>query len=199
MISIANCVRGSALLFLLLATIGGGTASSADAQVPAKGAGFGDKLIFQSMDGIDYSVSADKQAFTILFTSALEAEVGSPPTPTSPDPPVGTQAFAVVIPVSGQNIDTNFVVTAVVIVNEGAEAALVLAVNDKTTVMRFPPGTDKEVLVQLKYRAKTASDIRLTLFLLAERDQAHPKAGATVHVSAIDTDLALAKQRLKKQ
>jgi hypothetical protein len=151
------------------------------------------------MDGIDYSLSADKQAFTILFTSALEAEVGSPPTPTSLDPPVGTQAFAVVIPVSGQNIDTNFVVTAVAIVGEGAEAALVLAVNDKTTVMRFPPGIDKEVLVQLKYRAKTASDIRLTLFLLAERDQAHPKTGATVHVSAIDTDLALAQRRLKKQ
>jgi hypothetical protein len=39
------------------------------------------------------------------------------------------------------------------------------------------------------------TDIRITVFLLAERDAAHPGASALVAVTDITSDAALAKQR----
>src|ERR1044071_7383701 len=97
MISFARVLRGSVLLLFLLPGLGGGTASSADAQVPGR-ATFGDKTTFQSAD-VAYAPSADGQAFTISLSAPFEVS-----TDTSQ---VGTQAFSVVIPVSGQNIDAN--------------------------------------------------------------------------------------------
>jgi hypothetical protein len=199
-IAFANLARGSALFLSVLIAIGGGTASSADAQVPAKGATFGDKPSFQSTPDIAFSLSEDKKAFTILFSSALEASVGSPASANAPNPPVDTKTFSIVLPVSGEDIDTEFVVSTFVIATEGAQAALVLAVNDKTTVMQVPYATNGEpVLVRLKYQAKTTSDVRINLFLLAQRDQAHPNAAATLHIDAIDTDLAAAQARADKR
>ena len=72
-----------------------------------------------------------------------------------------------------------------------------LSVNDQQTVTHFKKTDNKEILVQLKYRAKSVGDIRLTLFLLAERDAAHPKSAALIHVTSIDTDLALANKKKK--
>jgi hypothetical protein len=72
MIPLAKIARGSALLFFLLATLGSGTASAADAQVPSKGAAFGDKPSFQSSD-LSYAASPDKQSFTITVNPAPEA------------------------------------------------------------------------------------------------------------------------------
>ena len=185
MTSIVNFVRGSALLFslLLLATIGGGTASSADAQVPSK-ASFGDKTSFQTSD-VGYAVSDDKQAFTISFNSAFEASVDKSP--------VSTQAFSVVIPVSGQNIDATFTFQGVVLVTEGALATLIININDTNTVMRYRPGFDNSVVVPVRYRAKTASDIRIAIFLLAEHDQAHPNGSASMHFDTIDGNMGSAK------
>jgi hypothetical protein len=198
MIPLEKIARGSALLFFLLATLASGTASAADAQVPSKGAAFGDKPSFQSSD-LSYAASPDKQSFTITVNPAPEASVGSPATPNGPNPPVATQAFSVVIPVSGQNIDATFAISAFVQVSEGAEATMIIAVNDTDTVMRFPPGTDNGLVVQHRYRAKTASDIRLAIFLLAARDQAHPGASAAMHVDNIDGELGPPQKPGKKQ
>jgi hypothetical protein len=185
--SLVNALRASILLFLLLATIGGGTASSADAQVPSKAA-FGDKLTFQS-SAASYDVSSDKQAFTMTVNPAIEVSAGNPP--------VATQAFSAVIPASGRNIDASFAVSAFVRVDEGASATMIIAANDTSTVKRFPSGTNQSVEVVHRYRAGAASDIRLTIFLLAERDQAHPDAAAGIHADNIDGDLGQPKKRGK--
>ena len=195
MIPVAKIARALASLSFLFVMVSGG-AVTANAQ-----AKFGDQPSFASAstDNFDYSVSADKQAFTIVFKTAFEATVGNLQNAKVTDAPIGTQIFSAVIPVSGGDIDTTFFVTTFVAAEQGAAGTLLFAVNDKNTVMRFPPGDGKEVIVKLNYKAKTASDVRLTLFLLAERDAAHPKASALVHVNAIDTDLALAKQHGNKK
>jgi hypothetical protein len=188
MISIVNFVRGSALLFFALATIGGGTASSADAQVPGR-ANFGDKLSFQSSDKMDYAVTDDRQAFTLTF-SALEATIGN----QKSDPPLMSQVAAFVIPVDGKSIDATFVVSAVATTTEGTDATIMLVVNDKSTMMHFPPNSNaKDVVLQLRYRAKAVSDLRVAIFVLVERDQAHPGAGADLTVDALDGDMGSAK------
>ena len=72
---------------------------------------------------------------------------------------------------------------------KGANAHLVFTVNDQSTVA-YLPGKSKEGFVhQLNYKATDATEARITVFLLANRDS---KSDAAVHVnvSAIDTDIA---------
>jgi hypothetical protein len=198
MVTLANIRRGLTLALFVLVPLGG-SAVAADAKIAAAGgATFGDKPAFQSDDNIDYGLSDDKKAFTIAFKTAFEATVGNIQNAKNPEAPVGTKVFSVVIPVNGKPIDTTFIVTTFVSAEEGASGALLFTVNDKTTVTRFAPGEGREVLVKLNYRARSVSDVRLTLVLLAQRDQAHPKATALVHVTTIDTDAALAKKRSTK-
>jgi hypothetical protein len=178
---------GVAVFFL--PTIGGGSACSADAQLPTSAA-FGNKLTFES-SAASYDVSADKQAFTMTVNPALEASAGKLP--------VGMQTFSAVIPVSGWHIDATFVVSAFVSVDEGAGATVIIAANDTSTVTRFAPGTNKGIEVVHRYRTQAASEIRLAVFLLADRDQAHPNASAGIHADNIDGEFGPPKKRGKKQ
>jgi len=174
------------LAFVLLPTDGAKAA-------PEGGTTFGDKPIFQSASNFQYSLSDDKKAFTITFNPAFEASVGNSATDTAL---VGTNVFSVAIPVNGKEVNSTFILTASVNAEEGAGGLLMLSVNDQQTVTRFKKNKgEKELLVKLKYRAKGVGDIRLTVFLLADRDAAHPKAAALIHVTSIDTDLALAKKK----
>jgi hypothetical protein len=191
----ATIGRGFAVLFFCAALAAGGTAG-AGSKMPKSTATFGDKLSFASAgaDDIDYFVSDDKLAFTLTFKNALEATVGAIQGSTSTDP-IGTKVFSAVIPASGKAIDTTFFVTAFTSAEEGASGTLLLKINDQQTVMRFRPGEGKDTLVKLRYRAKPAGDLRLTLLILAEHDAAHPKATALVHVNTIETDLAAARKK----
>jgi hypothetical protein len=194
MTSIAKLFHVSALRLFLLAMIGGGTLLTADAQA-AGGATFGDKPTFQSADNFVYQLSEDKQAFTITFNPAFEATVANAPTGTKPGGPIATNVLSLVIPVYGKKIKTTFIVSTSVTAEEGAGGAILLSVNDKQTVARFGATAEKELLVKLNYASDAASDIRLTVLLLAEHDSAHPKAAALVHVTAIDSDLAAMNKR----
>jgi len=197
MTTVTTIKRALTLICFLILPFGG-AAIAGKAPAAANGVTFGDKPSFQSADNFDYGLSDDKKAFTITFKTAFEATVGKVQNATATEAPVGTNVFTVVLPLSGKKIDTTFIVTAFASAEEGAGGALLLVANDKSTLMRFPPGEGKEVLVKLRYRAKAASEVRLTLFLLAERDAAHPKATALVHVTTIDTDAALAKKKSTK-
>lgn len=179
------------LLALAVSPVGRGAMA---AQATAGGATFGDKPVFQSSSNIQFSLSDDKKAFTIGFNPAFEAAVGANASDTAL---VGTNVFSVVIPVTGKEVKSTFVLQASVTADEGAGGLLMLSVNDQQTVTHFKKTSEKDVLVQLKYRAKNTGDIRLTVFLLAERDAAHPKALALIHALTIDTDLAIAKKRMK--
>ena len=185
---------GVALALLAFALFPVGSGASA-APAAASGATFGDKPVFQSSNNIQFSLSDDKKAFTITFNPAFEASAGNSASNTAL---VGTNVLSVVIPVTGKDVNTTFVLTASVTADEGAGGLLMLNVNDQQTITRFKKTSEKEVLVQLKYRAKNTGDIRLTVFLLAERDAAHPKAPVLIHALAIDSDLAVASKRKKK-
>jgi hypothetical protein len=185
MVPIVNVPRGSILLCLLL-SIFAGTASAADAR-PGK-ATFGDKLSFQSTDGLEYAPSADGQAFTIAFSS-IEAKISE-----RSDPRVASKVASLVIPVAGPAIDATFVVGAVANTNDGGRATLVLVINDKSAVMHFPPNSDaKDISLQLRYRAKGVSDLRVTIFALVDIDHDHPGAGADLTVDTLDGNMGSAK------
>jgi hypothetical protein len=194
MTSIAKLAHVSTSLLFLVALIGGGALLAANAQA-AGGATFGDKPTFQNADNFSYSLSGDKQAFTITFNPAFEAMVANAPTGKDPGGPIATKVLSMVIPVTGKYIKSTFVVSTSVTAEEGAGGAIMLIVNDKQTVARFGKTGEKEMLVQLNYSAESASDIRLTVILLADHDSAHPKAASLVHVTAIDSDLAVMNKR----
>ena len=185
---------GVALTLLAFALFPVGSGASA-APTAAGGTTYGDKPVFQSSNNVQFSLSDDKKAFTITFNPAFEASAGNSASNTAL---VGTNVLSVVIPVTGKDVNTTFVLTASVTADEGAGGLLMLNVNDQQTITRFKKTSEKEVLVQLKYRAKNTGDIRLTVFLLAERDAAHPKAPVLIHALAIDSDLAVASKRKKK-
>jgi len=188
MIPIGNILRTSLKLLPVLAVIGGVTANSANAQAPAKAA-FGDKLSFQSAD-VAYAPSDDKQAFTISLKTAFEA--------TTDKSPVSANTFSVVIPVSGQTIDANLTFQGVVNVSDGGLATLIINVNDTNTVMRYRPGINQSVVVSHRYTASYATELAITIVLVATRDQAHPNGSAFMHFDTIDGDLGTAKSTAKK-
>jgi len=193
--SFVTILRGSILLSLLLFLSSSiGTASAADAR-PGKET-FGDKLSFQSTDGLDYAPTADGQAFIISFSS-VEAKISE-----RSDPPVASKVASLVIPVAGPAIDATFVVGAVATTNEGGRATLMLVVNDKSVVMHFPPNSNaKDINLQLRYRAKGVSDLRITIFALVDVDHDHPGGGADLTVDTLNGNMGSAKaiKRPKKQ
>jgi hypothetical protein len=196
MVAVAYLRRSLTLALFLLVPLAGNTFA---ADPKGSTATFGDKPVFQTDDNFEYALSGDKKAFTLAFKTAFEATVGNIQDSKTPEAPVGTKVFSVVIPVYGKSIDTTFIVTAFASAEEGASGALLFTVNDKTTVTRFAPSEGKETLVKLRYRAKAVSDVRFTLVLLAQRDQAHAKATSLVHVTTIDSDLLVAEQRIAKK
>jgi len=184
---------GAALGLLAFALLPAGGALAA--QASWSGATFGDKPVFQSSDNFKINLSDDKKAFTLNFNPAFEASAGNTASDTAL---IGTNVLSVVIPVTGKEVNSLFVLTASITAEEGAGGMLMLKVNDQQTITHFKKTDEKSVLVQLKYRAKNPGDIRLTVFLLAERDAAHPKAAALIHALSIDADLDPANKKKKK-
>jgi hypothetical protein len=75
---------------------------------------------------------------------------------------------------------------------------LVFSINDQTTVVDFPGNSDQDFVQQLKFKVGSASEVRLAVFLWADRES---KSGATVklNVLAIDTDLAKHRKETSSQ
>lgn len=152
-------------------------------QTVTSNATFGPGPTFNTDVGFDIAVSADKKTFTATF-SGLEAIVrGKSPAP------IATRVFSFSIPLSdadpGQEIP--FFVLGSVITEKGANAHLVFAVNDQSSVAYLPAGPKDSFLHQLNYKATDATEARVTVFLLASRDS-KSEVDAYVNVSSIDTD-----------
>ena len=181
----------------LLVAAQSGAAQSADVT-------FGEKPTFQSDDKFEYGLSPDKKAFTLTFSN-LEVGIDGGKMPdkvakrmrsAATKAPVVTRVFSIVIPVNnGKPIKTSFFANGYVLTEQGAHGTLLFSVNGKNTLVRFGPKSDKSFLQKLDFKAASASDIRMTVFLLVERDGKYPGASAYLNVSAIDTDLAAAKKR----
>ncbi len=172
--------------------------------IAADGTTFGDKPTYQSGAQSEYAPSGDKKAFTITFGD-LEAAIDTGKLPEkaakrarSPATaaPVATRVFSAVIPVKGKSIKTSFFVSGYVVTTEGSQGTLLFIVNGQNTLTKFAAKSDKSFVQRLDFKAKSASEIRMTVFLLAERDAQYPNAAAYLNVSTIDTDAALAKQRV---
>jgi hypothetical protein len=154
----------------------------------ALGAGsgtFGNAPTYNSDTGFTLSLSDDKKAFTALFSNLLVQLI-----PNSPQPII-TRTFSFSLPLSGIDSGTEipFFISGAASCGKGTSAHLVFTVNDQTMVADFPENTtNTDFVQQLKYKAGSASEIRVTINLMADRDS---KSGgeAFLNVLAIDTDL----------
>lgn len=160
---------------------------------------FGDKPSFTSLKKIIFSLSDDKKAFDLAFKATeFSAGVGSVAFDGAPkgNPPVQIRSYAVVIPVSGQNLKTTFSVPGVCVADPGTHAALLLSVNDQHSVTQFKPKNDSQDFVAtLRYQAKAVSDVRITVVLMVQRDAAHPGASALLKINTISTDALVSRKR----
>ena len=145
---------------------------------------FGQAPTYNSDVGFVLAVSDDKKAFTATF-SGLAVSL-DPKSST----PVVARVFTFVLPLSGAAPDTEmpFFVSGFVASENGANGHLVFSINDQTMFVDFPGNLEKSFVQQFKFKVGSASEVRLTIFLLADRDS---KSDATVklNVDAIDTDV----------
>ena len=144
---------------------------------------FGPGPTFNTDVGFELGLSPEKKAFTATF-NALEAIIGID------SPPIVTRVFSFSIPLAdakpGQEIP--FFVSGTAEFEKGANAHLVLTVNDQSATAYFPAPPEAGFVHRLNYKATDAVEARVTVFLLVSRDS---KSGteAFLNVSAIDTDI----------
>jgi hypothetical protein len=180
------------------------TAAGTGAALSADGITFGDKPSFQSDSKFSYALSQDKKAFTLAF-DGLEVQVDGGKLPqkiakrvSSPakNAPVATRVFSTVIPVHGgkKGVATTLYASGYVLTMSKAGATLLFSVNGQNTVTSFGPNADKSFVHPLYFKTSSADEIRMTVFLLAEREGQEP--AAYLNVFAIDTDAAQAKKRV---
>ncbi len=159
---------------------------------------FGTRLAHSSKKGVDFQLSDDRKAFDLVFDAALAAGVGAPSFDglKKTRAPVSTNVYSAVIPATGKGVKTSFVANGFGVVEPGTSTMLLLAVNDQHSVVHFDARKGEQgFTVAVEYRAKTVTDIRLTLLLLAQRDATHAGASALIAVSNLSADAALGKKK----
>lgn len=145
---------------------------------------FGPGITFNTDVGFDIAISPDNKAFTASF-GGLEAIIDG-----NPAPPIVTRTFSFSVPLKdarpGQEIP--FFVSGFSAAQKGANAHLIFTVNDQSLVACLQGESQKEFVHRLTYKATDATEAKITVFLLANRDS---KSNAAVHlnVTAIDTDI----------
>jgi hypothetical protein len=166
------------------------------------GVTFGEGPTFSSEKKIAYHLEDDKQAFEIRFDTTLAAGVGTAIFDGVPktDAPVSTRIYSAVIPATGKNVKTSFVVNGFGATEAGTNTVLMLSVNDQHSVTHFAPNRkDQAFLAALPYRAKTVTDVRLTVVLVAERDSTHPDGSALIAITDISADAAFTGKKPAKR
>jgi hypothetical protein len=150
---------------------------------------FGKAATFNSDVEFALAVSDDKKAFTATFSG-----LGVSLDPRS-STPVASRVFTFALPLSGAAPDTEipFFVSGFAFSEKAGNGHLVFSVNDQTMVADFPGGSDQEFVQEFKFKAQSASEVRLTVFLLADHDS-KSDAQVSLNVTAIDTDLAKHKR-----
>lgn len=167
----------AATLSVILAVAGSPARSAGDAT-------FGPAPSFNSDVGFNLGVSTDKKAFTITFGNLTVSIDGKS------SAPIVTRMFSFVLPLAGADpgLEIPFFVSGFVLTQKGANGHLVFSVNDQTTVADFTGDSNTDFVQQFKYKVGSASEVRMTVFLLADRDSASDSA-VHLNVLAIDTDI----------
>ena len=140
---------------------------------------------FNSDVEFDINISDDKKAFTAAF-SGLGVSLDAPGSG-----PIVSRVFSFALQLSGANpgMEFPFFVSGFVSSQEGANGHLLFSVNDQSIVVDFPPNSDNDYVQQLNYKVGNASELRISIFLLADRDS-KSTAAVSLDVLAIDTDIA---------
>jgi nucleoid-associated protein YgaU len=131
----------------------------------------------------DASVSDDGQGFTVtLETVQTTVEPGGTRLPFA------SHVFSMVWPVEGPDSVVGFSLNAggYAEVYDGASGYAVLSGNGKTSVNHCPPGTRQDFDQALELEAGWASECRVTIFLLVERDSAARAASAHLRIRSLD-------------
>jgi hypothetical protein len=148
---------------------------------------FGNAPAYQTEDKFDLGMSDDKRAFTLTFNDLkVTAEANK-----SSTTPISAHVFSLVVPIEGygKNLEIEFAVNGTVVTEEGATATLMLSVNGQTSVTDFPANSDQSPVQKLKFAAETASECRVSLFLLVGRDSANTGAAAFLNAMTIDAEI----------
>ena len=142
---------------------------------------------FNSDVEFDINISDDKKAFTAAF-SGLGVSLDAPGSA-----PIVTRLFSFALPLSGADLglEIPFFVSGFILSQEGANGHLLFSVNDQSMVVDFPPNSDNDYVQQLNYKVGNAAELRISIFLLADRDS-KSSAAVSLDVLAIDTDLTKA-------
>ncbi len=149
---------------------------------------------FQSDEACAFSLTDDKLAFTVQCSDLqVHMEPGKLPErvkrnmrASATKDPIAMRAFSVVIPTTNKaRVRLPISVEGFVLTEAGVQATLMLIVNGETTVVKFGPKSDRSYVKNIVYRAKSASDLRLTAVLLVERETATPSAAGFLGLSVV--------------
>src|SRR5262249_62007592 len=102
--------------------------------------------------------------------------------------PINARLYSAVIPVTGKNLKTTFVLNGFGVMDPGATTKLMLTVNDQHSVTHFAPRDEQAFTVLMPFQADAVTDIRITVAVLAERDATHPDASALIALNDISAD-----------
>ena len=194
-----------AATFAILAVLATGSSETA---LAADSMTFGDKPSYQSDAAFSYAVSDDKKSFGIYF-DVMEVAVddgkpmpdekraqGAPKRSATATAPIATKAFAVVIPAKGAKpVKAKFIIDATAVLSTGSTASLLIDINGQNTILKVPAKQDGPFVHTFNYNAASASEIRLTIFLLLERDQQAQGVWGYMKVNSIATDLLMSKKK----
>jgi len=141
---------------------------------------------FNSDVEFDINISDDKKAFTAAF-SGLGVSLDAPGSA-----PIVTRLFSFALPLSGADLglEIPFFVSGFILSQEGANGHLLFSVNNQSMVVDFPPNSDNDYVQQLNYKVGNASELRISIFLLADRDS---KSNATLSLNVSDINSNLDK------
>jgi hypothetical protein len=166
------------------------------------GVTFGAKLRYSSSRKFDYSVSDDAKAFELRLNPALAAGVGSPSFAGlgKTKAPIGTRLYAAVIPAMGKDVKTSLSLNGFFVAEPGTTVTVVVVANDQHSVTHFAHSkNDQGFTTTVPVRAKALREIRLSVAVIAERDDEHPDASAMIAVSSIGADTFIPKKPSPKK
>lgn len=146
---------------------------------------FGEVPTFVSDLDLLVIVSPDRQAFTVTASNA-EVIVGDGQPET-----IATHLFSMTIPVEEATIGTEIVlrVSGYAFVTEGATGLATITINGRAKTEFLSPVMDNEFVYEFRVDGTHASECRLSLCLVAERERNRPDAISRFNVLSIDAEI----------
>jgi hypothetical protein len=142
---------------------------------------------YASEGNFDLGFSDDKKAFTLNFKASFEAVADSGQSPA----PIATRTFCIVLPLEddSQGGEIAFRISGFATTRPASSASLILSVNGQTAVADFAAGIEESFVHELRFKAMSATECRLCVFLVAGRESGNDQAAAFLNAAAIDAEV----------